>query len=217
MGGEVAGNSPPVGSDLEFVLAELFRQLDVGDPDLLARLVYFHAGPDLEARRFGLEAETLAIRRAIRIKLNRIQSTAKSVLGTARARRELDALELAIADVIAGPESTFSSILAARKYLELLREIAATPVRSNLKDFGLKPELDVTTTRIIVGIKAYFDEKGIPFTGKPKLEKVDGGKKNIIKSRAAILIEAVLGAMQIKFEIRSIGTHMDKANEALPK
>ena len=142
-------------TDVDKWLRDALGRTSVSDPERLAALIYRHAGADLEARRAGVEAEAVVVRRLIIEKLKELHTAAKAILNTPQENRPVSALEIAIADIIGGPDAGRAGIIGAKRFIEMLKELVSIPVRQNLTEFGEKPELDVTTTRIVVGIAEY--------------------------------------------------------------
>ena len=143
------------GVDGEQRLAATLRQTSAVDPDLLARVIYKYAGSDIDAQNIGLEPELTKLRGPLLKGMLELKAAAESLLATAHEPREVSAVEYAIANLIGGSEETYQHVREASRYLQLLEELTATPLVSNLSVFGTKPELDWPTTRIVAGVLEY--------------------------------------------------------------
>ena len=200
--------------DLTEALVVALRSTSAADPVLLASLIYRNAGPDLEAKHQGLQDDIIKLRRPLLDAMTEIQSSAKSILNTPAVRQELNEVEQTIAELLGELEANYSHVEKARKYLALLAEIADFPVPSNLNAFAVKPELDVTTSRVVLAVEEYCSVKDIPFTGGPRSMQADKKAVHIAKAEAAKLVKDVLDALGLKHDPAQIATHMNKARRA---
>ena len=203
--------------DLTEGLVVAMRSTSAADPELLASLIYRNAGPDLEAKHQGLQDDIVKLRKPLLAAMTEIQTVARSILGTPTVRQELNEVEQTIAELLGESEANYSHVEKARKYLVLLAEIADFPVPSNLNAFAVKPELDVTTSRVVLAVEEYCSIKDIPFTGGPRSTQADNKAVHIAKSEAAKLVKEVLDALGLVHKPAQIATHMKKARSVLSR
>jgi hypothetical protein len=218
-----------VGEDVDFFSFEGVARRDVvealrvvrdedgplDDPELLARLIDGHAGLDLDAKIFGLEAERRALRKQLTDKMDDLRSTAASILHLPQKHREVSALEIAVADILDVSGTTFKRISAAQQYLETVEKIRSTRLRADTTEFAIKPTNDPSVTRLVTAVADYCWHRGIPFTGAPRREQADNAAAYFPKSRAARLTVSVLEALLIEFRPPELATHMKKARQII--
>lgn len=200
--------------DLTEGLVVAMRSTSAADPELLASFIYRNAGPDLEANHQGLERDIIKLRGRILDAMNAIQTSARRILDTPVVRQELNEVEQTIAELLGELEANYSHVEKARQYLALLAEIADFPVPLNLNAFREKPELDVTTSRVVLAVKEYCSIKDIPFTGGPRSMQADKKAMHIAKAEAAKLVKEVLDALHLDHKPAQIATYMNKARSA---
>ena len=203
--------------DLTEGLVVAMRSTSAADPELLASFIYRNAGPDLEANHQGLERDIIKLRGRILDAMNAIQTSARSILDTPVIRQELNEVEQTIAELLGELEANYNHVEKARQYLALLAEIADFPVPLNLNAFREKPELDVTTSRVVLAVEEYCSIKDIPFTGGPRSTQADNKAVHIAKAEAAKLVKEVLDALDLEHDPAQIATHMKRARRAFSR
>lgn len=157
----------------------------LADAGLLARLIDGHAGFDINARLFGLEAERRELRVKLRPLLQRLRGTALEISQIGQDDRDIWPVELAMADLLEG--TNWHDLARAQKCLEMIENFSLLPVQADDAGFGGAPELDRPVTRVVAAVADYCARMGIPFTGEPRREQTDRGPDYIAKSEAAKL------------------------------
>lgn len=195
------------------VLVQTFRKLGVEDPELLARLVDGHAGFDLDARIFGLEADRRRVRFQLFKAMCKLRELARKITEESDGDRWIDPTELAVADILEGPD--WSNVHRAQHYIGLLERIASTPLPDNLKGFAQRPPVDPSVTRIVSAVAHYCSKKGIPFSGEPRASQTSESVTYPIKSEAAKLTFGVLQALGINVPPQTLATHMKTARQVV--
>jgi hypothetical protein len=190
-------------------VVEKLRHAEIGDPKLLARLIDGHAGFDIDAGTFGLEGDRRRQRADLLEKMKKCQKLARAIVEKVQQNRWVDPAELAVSDLLHG--SAGSDLKKAQDYLTLLERIAELPLPADLSAFSGKPTLDPAATRVVAAVADYCGRMGIPFTGEPRAEQTSRTVTHPVKSKAAVITEAVLNALGINFVPKQLATHMKNA------